>query len=113
MKDLGQRLIRKSTLLTVALLAASFLVAASASAGPGSSVVNINTASVEQLRLLPGIDQAKAEAIVSYRNNQAFVTVADLIKVRGIGTALLAKMRAQVVLQGPTTAKASKSKAKR
>ena len=47
--------------------------------------VNINTATAEQLQTLPGIGQAKANAIVAYReNNGNFSSIEDLRKVPGI-----------------------------
>lgn len=47
--------------------------------------VNINTASVEELTLLPGIDHKLAQRIVDYRSNVAlFRKEADLSNVEGI-----------------------------
>ena len=50
-----------------------------------NGLVNINTATAEQLQTLPGIGQAKANAIVAYREaNGNFSSIEDLRKVPGI-----------------------------
>ena len=56
--------------------------------------VNINTAEVDELDMLPGIGPVKAKAIVDYRSTHgAFKDVEELDKVGGIGTATLDKIR--------------------
>lgn len=47
--------------------------------------VNINTADEMTLMLLKGIGEAKAKAIVEYREAQPFETIEDIMKVSGIG----------------------------
>ena len=47
--------------------------------------ININTADEATLMLLKGIGEVKAKAIVEYRQSQPFETIADLMKVPGIG----------------------------
>ena len=59
--------------------------------------VNINTASVQELDTLPGIGPSKAQAIVTYREeNGPFANVDQLDDVPGIGPATLANIRALV-----------------
>lgn len=54
-------------------------------ASTGSALVNINIADKAQLMTLPGIGEVRAEAIISYRNeNGSFKTKEDLKKVSGI-----------------------------
>ena len=54
--------------------------------GAGPSVVDINTAGVEELDALPGIGPATAEKIVSDREqNGPFLAIEDLMRVSGIG----------------------------
>ncbi len=48
-------------------------------------LININTASEEELSLLTGIDKKKAAAIIKYRTTHKFTTIRDIIKVNGIG----------------------------
>ncbi len=47
--------------------------------------ININTADEVELMMLKGIGEAKAKAIIEYREAQSFETIEDLMKVSGIG----------------------------
>jgi competence protein ComEA len=62
---------------------------------PGSGdVVNLNTATVEQLDALPGVGPVTAAAIVAWREaNGKFTSVDQLAEVDGIGPARLEKLR--------------------
>ncbi len=51
----------------------------------GTLMVNINTASVEELRSLPGIGEVTAQAIADYRKNTPFTAIEDIKNVTGIG----------------------------
>jgi competence protein ComEA len=72
-----------------------------------SGVVNVNTASAQQLSMLPGIGDARAREIVAARQKQGgFKRVEDLLAIKGIGEAGLAKLRPYLALEGETTLKA-------
>ncbi|UOO76238.1 helix-hairpin-helix domain-containing protein [Neisseria sp. Dent CA1/247] len=65
------------------------------------AAVNINTATAEELKALPGIGPSKAAAIVEYRqHNGQFKSVDDLKNVKGIGEGILAKLRDEATVSG-------------
>lgn len=65
-----------------------------------ASPININTAAAPDIAAaLNGIGQAKAEAIVAYRDaNGAFKSEDELMQIKGIGQKLLDKIRADIKL---------------
>src|SRR3989338_7497161 len=68
-----------------------------ASAAQAVQVVNINTATAEELQLIRGIGPALAERIIAYREDKgSFSNINDLANVRGIGTAKLEKIMDQI-----------------
>jgi competence protein ComEA len=67
-------------------------------------VVNVNTATADELARLPGVGESKARAILDYRKERgAFKSVEQLREVKGIGDAALERMRPHVALEGKTT----------
>lgn len=127
MKNLDQKTKTKKTLTVVAAALAAMLglgLAADASAqqraarpapaqtevdtspAAADGVVNVNTATADELMRLPGIGPSKAAAILALRarmTGQRFARVEDLLRVRGIGRATLRKLRPIVSLSGATT----------
>jgi competence protein ComEA len=74
--------------------------------GPGIvGVVNINTASREELELLPGVGPMKSAAIVAYRSNKPFKDPKHLVRVKGIGRKTLHRILPFLVVEGPSTLK--------
>ena len=56
--------------------------------------ININKASINDLKLLPSIGEAKAQAIIDYRNSVGiFKTINDIKNVSGIGDSLFDKIK--------------------
>ena len=62
--------------------------------------VNINTATEEELDVLPGIGPALAGRIIAYREEHGpFAAAEDLLEVSGIGESVLDGLRDQIVLE--------------
>ncbi len=62
--------------------------------------VNINTAKMEELDILPGIGPKMARAILDYREvHGKFSVFEDLLRVKGIGPKKLAALRPHITLQ--------------
>ncbi|MDO5382025.1 MAG: helix-hairpin-helix domain-containing protein [Eubacteriales bacterium] len=60
----------------------------------GSGLININSASLEQLTTLPGIGESRAADIISYRqSNGGFKSIEDIKKVSGIKDAAYNKIK--------------------
>lgn len=80
-----------------------FLLASGASADPPDEVraeplVDINTASAEELEKLPGIGPTKARAIVEYRTRRRFPSPASIQRVKGIGRATYLRIRHRITV---------------
>ncbi|NNE05508.1 MAG: ComEA family DNA-binding protein [Xanthomonadales bacterium] len=69
-----------------------------------ASVVNVNTASAEELaQALKGVGLKKAEAIVAYReSNGQFQHIDELVNVKGIGVRTIDLNRGVIMLDGET-----------
>lgn len=76
------------------------LAPAGAVAGPAPGrLVNLNTASREDLEGLPGVGPVTAEKIVAWRTEHgAFTAVDELLDVDGIGSKTLAELAPLVTL---------------
>jgi competence protein ComEA len=84
--------------LPLALAAAPFAAAAL------TGVVNVNTASADELSMLPGVGPSRARAIVELRQQRGgFKRIEDLLDVKGIGEASLAKLKPYLALEGKST----------
>jgi competence protein ComEA len=67
--------------------------------------VNLNTASVKQLRLLPRVGRTTANAIVAYRAQKQFRTIREVMRVKGIGKRTFLKLKRHLAVRGPNTIK--------
>ena len=68
---------------------------------PERVLVNINTASAEELETVTGIGPVLAQAILDYRAEHGdFQTLDELLEVRGIGSAKLDAMRDEITTGG-------------
>ena len=65
----------------------------------GEALLNINTASLDELVTLPGIGEAKAQAIIDYREEQGpFAHPEDIMLVSGIKEAVYKKIRGKITV---------------
>ena len=62
--------------------------------------INVNRAEVWLLEVLPGIGQIKAQAIIDYREQYGtFHRIEDLLKVEGIGSTTLEKIKDYITVE--------------
>lgn len=89
-------------ILALTLAAAAPLAAADKPANPpagGAKLVNINTADAAQLAQLPQVGAKMAQRILDYRKSSGgFKRVQDLMKVKGIGEKVFAKLQPLITI---------------
>lgn len=66
--------------------------------GNDNKLVNINTATKEELMTLSGIGESKAENIIEYRSKNKFVKLEDILNVNGIGESVFEKIKEYITL---------------
>ena len=67
------------------------------SQGISNTIVNINTATIEQLKTLNGIGDSKAKSIIEYREqNGGFKSKEDIKNVTGIGEKMFERIKEQI-----------------
>jgi competence ComEA-like helix-hairpin-helix protein len=67
-------------------------------------VVNLNGATPEELRLIPGVGPARVRNILAYRRAHPFRTVDELARIKGIGRKTIRRWRMHLAVGGPSTA---------
>ena len=90
--------------ILIGLVLSAILAGGVAAAAPTGGPVNINTASADQLKLLPRVGPALAQRIVEFRAaNGPFKAPEELARVKGIGEKKFALLQPHVCISGPTT----------
>ena len=96
-------MLRRATFALIVIALAAGLASA---AEPAAGVVNVNTATVDQLTLLPRIGPSLAQRIIDFRTaNGAFSNPDELVAVKGIGERMLEGLKPYVTVKGDTTLK--------
>ena len=72
-------------------------------AAQDEDVININTATEEELRQLTGIGEVKAKRIIEHRKAHGpFKSIEDIMNVKGIGEKTFMKFKDRIVVGGET-----------
>lgn len=58
-----------------------------------TKIININTASKEELMSISGLGDSKADAIITYRKEHPFTNIEEIKNVSGIGDSVFAKIK--------------------
>lgn len=63
-----------------------------------NELVNINTATIQQLQTLSGVGESKAKSIIEYREENKFTKIEDIKNVSGIGDSLFEKIKDYITI---------------
>ena len=96
------------TLLSIVGLSTLMFAQAAAAQAPAgtakaqSPIVNLNTATVKDFEVLPGIGAKTAARIIEYRQkNGPFKKIEELMNVEGIGEKSFLRLRPQLTVAAP------------
>jgi|SoiMethySBSTD1v2_1073268.scaffolds.fasta_scaffold1306235_2 competence protein ComEA len=93
------RLLCSIVALTTFLGGQVFAQSKAASSEPRSALINLNTATVAELEVLPGIGAKTAARIVDYRDKKGpFKKIEELMNVQGIGEKSFLKLKPQLTV---------------
>lgn len=67
--------------------------------GEVAALLDLNSATAEQLEGLPGVGPSTASAILDYRKERRFRSIDELLEVRGIGPSKFAALRSRVTVR--------------
>jgi competence protein ComEA len=74
-----------------------------------SGVVNLNHATPEQLKMLPGMKEAGVNEIVAHRQKKPFARIEELVQLKGFSKKQFEKWRPHLAVTGETTLKVDKA----
>ena len=69
----------------------------------GTGVLNLNTATLDQLDALPGISPKVASGMVAERAARPFSRPEDVMRVRGVSKQRFERLRQHLTVTGPTS----------
>ncbi|MFS0561781.1 ComEA family DNA-binding protein [Terribacillus sp. 179-K 1B1 HS] len=97
--NLAQRIADEQVIYVAAVGEAETIVQTEGSSGDSPDKININQADAEELTELNGVGEAKAQAIIAFREeNGPFTSIDQLTEVPGIGEKSLENMKDQISL---------------
>ena len=77
-----------------------------------TGVVNLNEATPEQLKMLPGMKQAGVEEIVAHRQKHPFTRIEEVVQLKGFSKKQFDKLRPHLTVSGATTLQVEKARNK-
>jgi competence protein ComEA len=69
----------------------------------GTGVLNLNTATQEQIDALPGVSPKLARDIVEHRKAYPFARAEEVVRVKGFGRNRFQRLKPHLAVTGPTT----------
>ena len=101
-----------AALIPLVLLAPGTAQAAKKPATSVTGVVNLNEATPEQLKMLPGMKQAGVQEIVAHRQKHPFTRIEEVVQLKGFSKKQFDKLRPHLTVSGATTLKVEKTRSK-
>lgn len=93
------------SLLGLLALASPALAAADKKPLPAGERVDLNRASAAELMRLPGVGRKRALAIVAHREKRPFRKPEDVLQVKGMSPAWLARVKGSLTVGDPPAAR--------